>query len=197
MLPDFPKSKAEISKLLSVRVRRRVEQLSPFASLPKAFIQHEGHLTSYPQDGFGQTTEGFEHFEVPIEVKVEELRNLVGEKLLEKIDAVAEEMARKTSEHGYRVLDKATEKAGNVMNANGEPFDPTMFLAMLEKVDITFDSDGKPDLVVLMHPEMLRSIQERLPGWDEDPLFKKRYEELLASKKEVWLDRESNRKLVD
>jgi hypothetical protein len=197
MLPDFPKTKSEISKLLSARVRHKTEEMSFFASLPRAFTQHEGNVFSYPQEGFGTVTEGFERFEVPITVKIDELRSLVGDRLLEKIDGIAEEMARKTSEHGYRVLDQATQKGGTRIDADGKPFDQEMLLAMLEQVDLSFDADGKPDLVMLMHPVMAKAVDEKWVLWEQDPAFKKRYDEILTRKREAWRDRESDRKLVD
>jgi hypothetical protein len=197
MLPDFPKTKSEISKLLSARVRRKTEQNSFFASLPRAFTQHEGNVYSYPQEGFGTITEGFEHFEVPLKVEIDELRTLVGDRLLEKVDSIAEEMARKTSEHGYRVLDQATQKAGTHIDAEGKPFDSEMFLAVLERVELSFGADGKPDLVLLMHPVMAEALREKEELWERDPAFKKRYDEIMMLKREAWLDRESDRKLVD
>jgi hypothetical protein len=197
MLPDFPKTKSEISKLLSARVRLKTRELSPFASLPRAFTQHEGNVYSYPQEGAGTVSEGFERFEVPLKVEVDELRNLVGERLIEKIDKLAEEMARKTSEHGYRVLDRAAEKSGGRIDAGGQPFDQDMFLRMIEQVDLSFDANGKPDFVLLMHPEMAAALRQRGDEWERDLAFKKRYDEIIMLKREVWLDRESNRKLVD
>jgi len=162
MLPDFPKTKSEISKLLNMRVRLKTKQLSPFASLPSAFIQHEGSLHSYPQEGFGTVTEGFERFEIPVKFTFDELSTLVGDRLLEKANNIAEELARRTSEHGYRVLDQVTEKAGNRLAADGKPFDQEMYLAVLERVEINFADDGKPDLVMMMHPEMAGAVRAAL-----------------------------------
>lgn len=197
MLPDFPKTKSEISRLMSARVRNKMKEMSPFASLPRSFTQHEGDVNSYPQEGTGTVTEGFEHFEVPVTVNVAELRTLVGDRLLEKIDVVAEELARKTSEHGYRVMDEAVEKAGTHLDANGQPFSRELFLEMIQKMDMTFDSSGKPEFVLIMHPDMAKALSKVSPAWDEDAEFKRKYEEILAQKKEAWLDRESYRKLVD
>jgi hypothetical protein len=197
MLPDFPKTKVEISKLLTARVRNKTLAMSPITSLPRSFIQHEGDLHSYPQEGFGTVTEGFEKFEVPVTVKIDELPGLVGDRLLEKMDSIAEEMARKTSAHGYRVIDQVTEKAGTHLDAGGKPFDQEMYLAMLEKIDMSFNSDQKPDLVIVARPEMAKAIQESWSIWEKDPTFMKRYKEIMMLKREVWLDRESDRKLVD
>jgi hypothetical protein len=197
MLPDFPKTKSEISRLLSMRVRLKTQQLSPFASLPSAFIQHEGNLHSYPQEGFGTVTEGYERFEIPFKVEFDELRQLVGDRLLEKMDTIAEELARKTSEHGYRVLDRVTEQAGNRLDAGGKPFDQEMYLAMLDKVEISFGDDGKPDFVMLMHPTMAETMKARWAEWEQDPVFMNRHERMMGLKREAWRDRESYRKLVD
>lgn len=197
MLPDFPKTKLEISRLLSRRVRLKTKELSPFVSLPSAFVQHEGNLHSYPQEGFGTVTEGFERFEIPIAVSLGELRDLVGDRLFEKMDSIAEELARKTSEHGYRVLDEVTEKAGNRLDAGGKPFDQEMYLEMLNKVEISFGDDGRPDFVMVMNPAMADAMRANWAKWEQDALFVKRYERVMELKREAWRDRESYRKLVD
>jgi hypothetical protein len=60
MLSDFPKTKSEMSKRLSLRLRSKTMQLSVLTSLARSFVQHEGTLHSYPQEGFGSVTEGLE-----------------------------------------------------------------------------------------------------------------------------------------
>lgn len=197
MLPDFPKTKSEISKRLSLRLRQKTTQLSVLTSLARPIVQHEGTLHSYPQEGFGNVTDGFEHFQVPIKLTLDELKSLTGSKLAEKMDAMAEEMARKTSEHGYRVLDQVTAKAGNVLDASGQPFDKGHFLSMLEMVDMGFTPEGKPDFTIVAHPDMVQALLSCWPEWEKDLEFMRRYESLLSMKREAWLDRESDRKLVD
>lgn len=197
MLPDFPKTKLEISELLNTRVRLKIKALSPFAALPRTFTQHEGNVLSYPQEGSGRVTHGFESFGGTRMLQIDEIPKLVGEKLLQKIDWIAEEIAKQFTQHGFRVLDKAAEQTGNRIDANGKPFDKEMFLQMLESVEMTFDESGKPELVLLMHPDMAKVVQELGPSWEQDPVFKKRHSEVLMVKREEWRDRESNRKLVD
>ena len=197
MVPDFSKTKSEISKLLSLRLRVKTTQLSVLASLARPIVQHEGTIHSYPQEGFGNISEGFEQFQVPIKLTVEEMKHLTGNKLAEKMDAMAEEMARKTSEHGYRVLDRVTAKAGNVLDAGGEAFSKDHYLSMLEKIEMSFKPDGQPDFVIVAHPQMAEALSRIWPVWEKDSDFMAQYNALLSRKREDWLDRESNRKLAD
>lgn len=172
-------------------------RLSVLASLARPIVQHEGTMHSYPQEGFGTVSEGFEQFIVPFSTSLDELKNLTGKQLADKMDAMAEEMARKISEHGQRVLDNVTQKAGNVLDAGGVPFDKEHFLKMFEIPEISFKPDGQPDMVFVAHPDMVQALSECWPVWEKDVEFMARYNALLTRKKEEWLDRESHRKLVD
>lgn len=51
---------------------------------------------------------------VPIEVKIEEIPELVGEKLLARVDAIAEETARQVSQITFRKMDQVIREAGMV-----------------------------------------------------------------------------------
>ncbi len=197
MLPDFPDTKTDLAARLRQILKQKTLERSVLASLAKSYVQHEGTIHSYPQEGFGTITEGFQEFRVPIKLTLEELKNLTGAHLNRKLDELAEKMAAEISAHGQSVLDRVTKKAGNVFDAGGAEFSKDHFLELLGKVDMTFGSNKKPEIVWVAHPDMVEAMQKAWPVWEKDKEFMKRYEALIERKREEWLDRESHRKLVD
>ncbi len=186
--------------MLELRLHMAVQAKSPLASLGFRVTQHEGGVHSH--DVVGPTgnktlTEGFAEIKVPFEVKVADIPNLVGGKLFEKIDAMADEFARQQSEIGYRKLDEAIDAAGGGVTAGG-PLTKDLWLEAFAKREINFDpKTRKQDTVIILHPVMFESLKKLLPEWQRDKEFMKRYNEILAEKYEDWRDRESRRKLVD
>jgi len=89
VLPDFPKSRLELHKKLLLRIYLTAQAKSPLRALGRSVTQHEGILHSYEQitdTGIRSITEGMQEIAVPIEVKIEEVPELVGERLLQRVD---------------------------------------------------------------------------------------------------------------
>src|SRR5690606_2933695 len=98
------------------------------------------------------------------------------------------------------VLDKiseATERIGNTIPIQGE-ITPNDFLAMLEKVEIDFKSDGSPIVpVIIADTSILKSIPRVFKIIENDPTLLHRFQEIMTKQKQNWDDRTANRKLVD
>jgi hypothetical protein len=203
MLPDFPRSRKEIAERLSLHLRLRVQAKSPLAALGREITQHEGRVFSYEQiidEGKRMVKEDFEEMRTRIEVRYEEVPELVGGVLLQRIDAIADDIARQTSELGYRKLDEAIRAGGTAVDAGGQPMTQELFLKAEEARDMEFDpQSGKPDpdMVYLAHPDTAEMMHRLWQEWEKDKDFMKRRRELTARKYEEWRDRESRRKLVN
>lgn len=203
MLPDFPRSRKELSDKLLLYLRMRVQEKSPFAALGRQFSQHEGKAFSYEQildERKRIVKTGFEEMRAPVEVQFEEIPCLRGRVLFERLDAIAEEIARQISQLGYRRLDEASELAGTAIDAGGKPLTQELFLTAEEARDMEFDPEARkadPDLVYLAHPDTAAWMHRLWQEWEKDEKFMKRVAELKARKYEEWRDRESRRKLVD
>ena len=201
MLPDFPKSRLEFQKKLSLRVYLASQAKSPLRALGRSITQHEGVLHSYEQitdSGIRSVTEGMQEVTVPIEVKIEEIPELVGEKLLARVDAIAEETARQVSQITFRKMDQVIREAGMAVDAAGGPPTKEIWLEMFEKMEMDFDPvTGRPEVTMVLHPVMAQTMKKLWSEWEQDMVFMKRYKELLAEKREEWRDRENRRKLVD
>lgn len=201
MLPDFPKARRELYQKLRLQMDLTVQAKSPLRALGRSITQHEGTTHSYEQltgSGIRSVTEGLEEIQVPIEVKIEEIPELVGDKLFARLAAIADEAARQVSQITFRKMDEVTREADMAVDAAGSPPTKEIWLEMFQKMEIDFDAkSGKPELTIVMHPVMAEAMKKLWIEWETDPLFIKHYNELLAQKREEWRDRESRRKLVD
>jgi hypothetical protein len=162
-----------------------------------SITQHEGWMHSYEQPGLGIVDEGLKEYKIPIEVRYDEVPDLVGDRLLAKVDAIAGELARQTSKEGFRKLEEELSKVGNAVDAGGRPVSQEVLLEMLEKMEMSFDDAGNPDITFIVHPVVGEVLRSRMEEWHQDVEFRKRHDELISRKREAWRDRESNRKLVD
>ena len=85
-----------------------------------------------------------------------------------------------------------------MFDAGGKPFHPEMLLEAIERMPIEFDDKGNPKLpTITMNPAQMERIKDKLTEWESDSVLRDRYEAIMRKKREEWLDRESNRKLVD
>lgn len=200
MLPDFPKSRKELSERLRLHLRMRVQDKSPFAALVNQFTQHEGTTFSYEQILGNDTRiveEDFEEISVPIRVEIKEIPYLAGDKLFAKLDSLADDMARQTSQLGFSKLDEVTRIAGTSINAHGKPFTQELFIELEEAHECDFDPVTKaPEGVYLAHPDTAEWMHKLWQEWEKDKAFMERIADIRARKYEEWRDRESRRKLV-
>jgi hypothetical protein len=83
------------------------------------------------------------------------------------------------------------------VNAKGKKLDAELILQMFETIQLEFNDDGsmQPLHVIgaLFTPEHLAAAEKQMV---DSPELSKRYEELIARKKEEWSAREADRKLV-
>ena len=197
MLPDFPKLKGEYRKGLLRHMEESVAEKAPLAGRIGVVRQWEGSDSTH-EDSSGvirhaKSEKLSTEFSIP--------KNLPPgksiEETLKSLNAAAEDMAKQTETTLFTALEEVTSETGNVLDAGGKPFEPSMLLQMLDTVWIDFDKNGKPQLpTIVLHPELFKTIKERFPDLDSDQEFLARRAEILAKKKEEWRDRESNRKLV-
>jgi hypothetical protein len=201
MLPDFPKSRKELSEKLRLHLRLRVQEKSPWAALGREYTQHEGRAFSYEQiiDESKRVVEtGFEEMIVPIRVEFKDIPDLVGEALFRKLDEMADSIAEQTSRMGQRRMNEATQLAGTAIDAGGQPFTQELFLQSESARDWEFNHlTGQQEGVYIAHPQTAERMHKLWQEWKKDSAFMKRVAELKARKYEEWRDRESRRKLVD
>jgi len=133
-------------------------------------------------------------FTVPKEEIIEE----GPEALMKHIDKLAEDILGQQGRIMFQKMHEITSITGNIAGSPNTPFGPDLLLEALSKIAVEFDENGQPaNLMVVMHPDLWNKIKDKVPEWEADPEFKKKYDAIIEKKKREWLDRENHRKLVD
>jgi hypothetical protein len=196
MLPDFPDIKKQINRIQRIIMTSEFDKRAPLLKTMRQLVQQEGDRHEYETEDGDYVTEPYHEVKAPIEIKIADLGTITMANFRDRIEKAVDEMARQSMVQLFQTLDKVTSKAGTSFDAAGQSWTPDLFLDSLERTEIGFDENGKPDITIVLHPDLLKSIRERYPNLEQDPNFKKRHYEIIAKKREAWLDRENNRKLV-
>ena len=114
------------------------------------------------------------------------------------LEKIAKEFESQQSKMIFERVNKATAKTGNMVNAGGQDINPDLILQVLETIEIDFNEAGQPRLPTLVaSPEQIQRLKEKMPEWEKDESYKRKFDELIKRKRQEWNDRESHRKLVD
>ncbi len=198
MIPDFPREKEKIMQFWNkYLIAKNQELLGFFGTLP-AHMNHEGHQWALNRaDGTGDN-QPYHQIEGLMTVEISEVPYLTPDKIREKLDKIADDMARQISQGMIAEVSRVTKEVGNEVNAEGQPLSQGLFLQMLEKMDLDFDENGNwnPPTIV-MHPDLWEAKKEEIKSWETDDEFLSKQKEIIEKKKEEWRDRENHRKLVD
>jgi hypothetical protein len=197
MLPEFPKTAGDLLKFLELRINSRRKEIAPITDIGVETIAYEGRDFSYEQEGTGIVRDSYREFAVPVEVKFSDVPTLIGLAFEAKLEALAAEQAKQMSVFVHSRMNDIMEHTGTGVDAQGKPPSKELWLRMLDGMEISFDASGKPDLTFIAHPIMAEEMGKRWREWEEDLEFMEKHRVLMDRKREDFLDRESNRKLVD
>ena len=193
MLPDFPKTKEKLKKMvISERNKSQLRHMGPFADIPKSNIFEGEKVLFINEDGSCEEVE-MEKAEVKIEIKWDEIEEMTHEKVLDKIDTMAREMAGIMAKSAYQIMSEAAEEVGNVTSSDGAPISVDLLLEGIEKMHLSFDEEGQPSgLTFAANSKLSPSFDKAISQLTVDP----RYRTLIERKRKEWSVRESRRKLV-
>ena len=197
MLPDFPKTKKLINKDFEAFLKDKVKE---YAQLPlsdeRNKIVHEGDGITINYDNERSHDTSFKNLGGSYTVNIDEIMDNP-KKIYDKLDELARTIAEKQGKMFIETISEVTEKFGQTTTRKGDPTAEDL-LSIYEKVQITFNSDGTPNLPTIycgIHMiEKMKIASRELFETDE---FNKRFQQIINTKKQDWVDRENNRKLVD
>lgn len=198
MLPDFPVQKARLLEFWNrYFAQKHNEYLGYFSECP-SYSQHEGNRWAVEREDGTTSESGYESIEAGFPVRVDEVPNLTPEKIAQKIDIAAQEMARQMVQGILEDISHAVDESGRTVDAGERPFTKELFLKGLDSIEMGFDENGNPIMPkVMMHPKLWETIKDDIKTWEQDPEFTKRFNQIIERKREAWRARESRRKLVD
>ena len=196
MLPDYSETKRLFSRFFQTYARRKMRAISPFAAVQTRYL-HEGRGMKVVRADQSQSDTETQQLSSLMEMKFDEIPDLTFEKAIAKYDEMILDMVRKQTGFALERLNEDIPKSQTV-DAKGKKLDAEIILEMFETIQLEFYPDGRPhELHVvggLFTPERLKSVDEEFRN---NPELQKRYDELMARKKEEWRAREASRKLVD
>ena len=197
MLPDFPKVKEKLNIMIDFYLKQAILlHLGPLANIRET-IYFEGSKTIINHDDGSVSEIESEEFSVMLKLDMNEIETMTHDKVLDKINDIAKEMAEKQAKFSYKRIGEFAEEAGNVVSAEGETISIDHFFQVLEKVSRDFDNTEKPDeIVCTASPELFQSIAKIIEETKSDPKIQQRFDAIMEQKREEWRVRESNRKLV-
>lgn len=111
---------------------------------------------------------------------------------VDSLDSSAEQYLESLMPQVFEQLTSVTKATGNVVDAAGRPiFDA--FYEMLEKVDLSFDEEGRITQSLVMHPDTWASVQAQIADWT--PEQNQKLEELIDEKRRQANARRRDRRL--
>ena len=197
MLPDFPKTKEKLKKMIVSEIKKaQSRHLGGLANVPVSRMFEGKKSIIVREDG---SIEDMNPQAITAEfvINLAEIKGMSHEMILDKINTMAKDMAEKQAKLSYEVIGKAAEEVGNVVDADGETFSMDLFFQALEKIDRDFDEAGNPsELACSVSPELFSSIAKIIEQAKTDPEIDERFKALMERKREEWRVRENNRELV-
>lgn len=197
MLPEFNLTNEIVRKNLHSFLKEKVKEYFelPFSDNQYTFIHEgDGMLINYTDD---------RSHDSPLKNIVDEF-TVSTEELIEnptltftKLEEMAKKIADKKGKLVFDTISEVADKFGRSSTRAGDPTGETI-LEMLEGIQLSFDEEGKPQMPTFYcAPEMVEKIQQANKKMFDNPMLMQRYIQLLNTKKQEWLDRKNNRKLVD
>jgi hypothetical protein len=193
MLPDFPETKLLFHRFFVTHMRRKARAISPLGAVKVRYI-HEGHGMETVRADQSVSDGSPQQFTSMMEIKSEEIEKLTFQDVLARYDQVVLDMVRQQASYAFAKLDQEIPDS-NKLDAKGKKMDAAMMLEMLKAMETDFYPDGSPHEL-----HVVGFSQGRLDAIDQEvksnPELQKQFDEMMQEKKEKWLAREADRKLV-
>jgi hypothetical protein len=197
MIPDFPVLKEELNRAITRFMRERFKfHQGPLSDVPQGHVFEGTRNVIVRQDGSKDETK-MREISAETRFAADEMRGLHLPKLLEKVDAMAQEMAATQARQFYETMSEGVQKVGNTVDGGGQCFTAELFLQAMGKILIDFNADGSPEMpTVHISPNQTDDVKRMIERFESEPDLKKRFDTMMTKKREEWRAREADRKLV-
>ncbi|GMK41955.1 hypothetical protein PCCS19_50140 [Paenibacillus sp. CCS19] len=114
------------------------------------------------------------------------------EALMTSIDEASDSGIESLVPQIFQFIGEVCDASGQVVDGRGQPFSFDLFLELLEKIEITFNDDGSPNMPTLfIHPNMRKVLEDNPPSEEQQ----KQMEELISRKRDDFFAKKRTRKL--
>jgi hypothetical protein len=197
MLPDYPEIKTKVFKYLKKRLMKN-SMPPPLNEINKSKLYEGNRSILIRPDGFEEELTIEEISSKINEINLAEYENLNFQDIINKIDEIAQEMAKQNFKLLFNSINDAVGKTGNYINVGGE-LKPKHIFEILDTLQIEFEDDGSfpSSLTILLPPQLEEKAKKVMEEIFHTPELRKKYEKIINQKRSEWRARESCRKLVD
>ncbi len=198
MLPDFYTLKKKLLHKVNKSLRTIIAKESGFVGTISKTQCFEGDRNKIiGSDGEVIQDKKFHEETSTFQVPLPMMDKISPNEIKQKLITMAKDMASAQSKYFFKTMNELIDDAGISVDAKGKKFSIELFLQGLEAIEIDFNADGTPHYPTLvMHPSMEKIAYEEIKKIEEDPEIKKRHDAILQRKRNEWIARENNRKLV-
>jgi hypothetical protein len=123
----------------------------------------------------------------------DDIRTCNLEALAEQVNNAAEERLAQVMPHVFDVFHRTCDAAGTGADAGGRPFSFELYLEGLERMELQFDREGKPEMPTLVVPPSIAEHIRSLPPIT--PAQQKTLDDLIERKRTEFNARRRHRKL--
>jgi hypothetical protein len=198
-LPKYREAKKIIEEMLSERITNvSRSKMTPFNDSP-SIVQHEGKILIHNtlDNSSRQKTMSYQKSQFEYVFKYDKIPDMQPEDVLKIVDEKAEAMGEEMAKYQFKVLDETVKEAGNVVDAKGAKPNIDLFLGVLEKISITFDKDGNPNMPTLVISPKQANDWKAVMEQSKTPEIDEKFKEIMKKKKEEYDAEQASRKLVD
>jgi hypothetical protein len=198
VLPDYPTIKEEVSHRLDLFLRKRaIHHLGPGLSEVRRSSIHEGRTNAIIREDGERDETAMNEASAELEIKKSEIPSMTMEEMLKRFDSVAQRLAAQQAKRMFEAIDKGVTKVGNVIDNRGQEFSPETLFKAFETIQIDFDSEGRPKMPQFISgADLHQSAVKAGKEIEETPELKRRWDRIMARKREEWRAREASRELV-
>ena len=196
MLPDFTKAKEKVHEmlLLGLTMRKR-EYMGPFAL--REYRVFEGREFATRTDGGKELLFQTKEISGKFSVNTEDIQSGNPQIVFELLDKIAQQMAQSQVKMLFSEISRICGETNQTIDFKGAKFNLDMFLQTLEKVRVDFDAEGNMiNPMFVVSPEFAVRVKEEMEKAENNVEIKKKYDAVVAKKREEWRAREASRKLV-
>lgn len=195
VLPDFPKLKKDLDKVLNAYFRQQVLRLLPGGNQISRHLIYEGSDDAIARGNEEVEATHLHRAGVDMALSREQLLSGNAAALMEQLNKGAQEMARQQFEVMTKTIEESCGAIGNVIDCGGKPFTAGTLLDALRMVEVPFSADGTPQLPTLfVGPDSPAArIQQEAAA---DPEWQRQFQEIIEHKWVKWRDSEAARILA-
>jgi hypothetical protein len=172
-----------------------IYSVSPVLSQIPTRPQREGRSSSFQDEQGVVQPIDYKLISIPIQRKTKEARGMSPTEFVETAREPGIGMGTEMMRRLYEMLEKTTQKTGNVVNG---PLSYDLFLDLLEKIQFDFGDDGNPIWPSLqLGSDAHAKFKLQFPEWLKEPKFHARLKTIVEHQREKYYEREACRRLVD